>query len=109
MAKNFASVLDSLRAAGQERLQEVDSVYTINCDWLLEQFKHSQVSLGALTATTQATVKDAEEQQVCTYMLWVSLSASLAFQACLNNWNNPTEHCQGKQPANSAKGEGCQG
>lgn len=69
MAKNFASVLASLRAAGEERLQEVDSVYTINCEWLLEQFKHSQASLAGLTATTQATVNEAEEQQVCMHML----------------------------------------
>ena len=80
MAKNFASVLDSLRAAGEDRLQEVDSVYTLNCDWLLEQFKLSQTSLAALTATSQATFNYVEEQQVCLYMLWVTFSTLLSIK-----------------------------
>ena len=80
MAKNFASVLDSLRAAGEDRLQEVDSVYTINCEWLLEQFKHSQASLAALTATKHAKADVVDEQQVSVYMLWVLLSAVMAIK-----------------------------
>lgn len=80
MAKNFASVLDSLRAAGEDRLQEVDSVYSLNYDWLLEQFKLSQTSLAALTPTSQATFNDFEEQQVCLCMLWVTFSALLGIK-----------------------------
>lgn len=70
MAKNFASVLDSLRAAGEDRLQEVDRVYTLNCDWLLEQFKLSQTSLAVLRSTSHASVNDVKQQQVCLCMLW---------------------------------------
>lgn len=80
MAKNFASVLDSLRAAGEDRLQEVDSVYALNYDWLLEQFKLSQTSLAALKPTSQATIIDVEEQQVCLYMLWITFCASLGIK-----------------------------
>ena len=64
MAKNFSSVLDSLRAAGEEKVQEVDSVYTLNCNWLLEQFNHTQASLLELTITGPSTVHDVPEQQV---------------------------------------------
>ena len=64
MAKNFASVLDSLRAAGEDKVQEVDSVYALHCDWLLEQFKHTQASLLALAPAGQAAAQELPEQQV---------------------------------------------
>lgn len=64
MAKNFASVLDSLRLAGEDKVQEVDSVYASNCEWLLEQFKQTQASLLALVPTSRAVIQDISEQQV---------------------------------------------
>ncbi|KAL0054711.1 hypothetical protein WJX82_001328 [Trebouxia sp. C0006] len=63
MAKNFASVLDSLRLAGEDKIQEVDSVYALNCEWLLEQFKQTQASLLALVPTSRAAIQDIPEQQ----------------------------------------------
>ncbi|DBA88168.1 TPA: hypothetical protein ACH3X2_005158 [Trebouxia sp. C0005] len=63
MAKNFASVLDSLRLAGEDKIQEVDSVYALNCDWLLKQFKQTQASLLALVPTSRAPTQDIPEQQ----------------------------------------------
>ena len=104
MAKNFTSVLDALRAAGEDRLQEVDSVYTLNCDWLLEQFKHSQASLAALRPTVQATA-NVEEQQVRLYMLWVCLSALLALSSVSDQVQLYTEYCKSTQPAKSPKGQ----
>ena len=68
MAKNFASVLESLRAASQDKVSEIDKTYAVNCDWLLEQFKLTQASLLALATTDAATNQDAAEQQVpCQY------------------------------------------
>lgn len=64
MAKNFASVLESLRVAGEDKIQEVDSLYALNCDWLLEQFKQTQASLLALVPTSLAAIQDIPEQQV---------------------------------------------
>ena len=64
MAKNFASVLESLRVAGEDKIQEVDSLYALNCDWLLEQFKQTQASLLALVPTSRAAIQDIPEQQV---------------------------------------------
>ncbi|KAL0036011.1 hypothetical protein WJX77_011218 [Trebouxia sp. C0004] len=63
MAKNFSSVLESLRVAGKDKIQEVDSVYALNCDWLLEQFKQTQASLLALVPTSRAAIQDIPEQQ----------------------------------------------
>ena len=70
MAKNFASVLESLRVVGEDKLQEVDSVYTLNCDWLLQHFKHTQASLAALGPSLQAAVSVRTEQQVHGFDLW---------------------------------------
>lgn len=70
MAKNFASVLESLRVAGGDKLQEVDSIYTLNCDWLLQHFKHTQASLAALGPSVQAAVNVQKEQQVHVHDLW---------------------------------------
>ena len=64
MAKNFASVLDALRAAGEEKAREVDNVYALNCEWLLEQFKHTQASLLSLAVTHGAAAPEIPEQQV---------------------------------------------
>ena len=64
MAKNFASVLDSLRAASHDKVLEIDKTYTTNCEWLLEQFKLTQASLLALAASDSASHQDKAEQKV---------------------------------------------
>lgn len=65
MAKNFASVLDSLKLAGEDKRHEVDGVYAFHCDWLLEQFKHTQASLVALAPASRDAAQEMPEQQVC--------------------------------------------
>ena len=79
MAKNFASVLESLRAASQDKVQEVDRAYSANCDWLLEQFKLTQASLLALRTDAAAAPKqDIAEQQVqCDHLTGLSLPCKL--------------------------------
>ena len=70
MAKNFASVLESLRAAGQDRAQEIDGVYALSCEWLLEQIKHTQARLAAAATSAQATARSDVEQHVRLNLFW---------------------------------------
>ena len=108
MAKNFASVLDSLRLAGEDKTQEVDSVYALNCDWLLEQFKQTQASLLALVPTSRGAIQGIPEQQVrgrtCLAMY---LHQSLQLdQGSDQSWR-PAEHSQNGQPAGPDTGAVC--
>ena len=88
MANNFASVLESLRAAGDHKLREVDSVYNLDCDWLLEQFKQTQTSLAGFQANAQSAPSIAAEQQVSQMMLWELVPNHMAdkqFLCCLQS------------------------
>lgn len=108
MAKNFASVLDSLRAAGDVKIQEVDSVYALNCDWLLEQFKYTQASLLAL-ASKSGGPGDKQEQQVRAaqgFAVRRQFSPKVLSKYCdLSCF--ATEHCQDRQQQGSSKGKAC--